>query len=228
MRLDKFLAHNGYGTRKDVKALVKKKLVAVNGAIAKDSALNLDLDNDKVSVDGIEIHYTQDAYFMINKPAGYECTHKPENYPSVLELLDEVRSDLIFVGRLDADTEGLLFITNDGKFAHNIASGKKEIRKTYYVELSKPFDTRFIETLKLGIPMDQDILKPAFVEVIDDNKIHLSIAEGKYHQVKRMMHYCENEVTYLKRVSIGNVELDNSLELGEYRPLTPEEISQYI
>lgn len=228
MRLDKFLAHNGYGTRKDVKALVKKKLVIVNGAIAKDSALNLDVEKDTVMVEGIEIHYTQDAYFMINKPAGYECTHKPENYPSVLELLDEVRNDLIFVGRLDADTEGLLYITNDGKFAHNIASGKKEIRKTYYVELAKPFNTNFIETLKLGIPMDEDILKPAFVELIEDNKIHLSIAEGKYHQVKRMMHYCENEVTYLKRVSIGNVSLDSNLKLGEYRPLSQEEINQYI
>lgn len=228
MRLDKFLAHNGYGTRKDVKALVKKKLVIVNGAVAKDSALNLDVEKDTVMVEGVEIHYTQDAYFMINKPAGYECTHKPENYPSVLELLDEVRNDLIFVGRLDADTEGLLYITNDGKFAHNIASGKKEIRKTYYVELAKPFDTNFIETLKQGIPMDEDILKPAFVELIEDNKIHLSIAEGKYHQVKRMMHYCENEVTYLKRVSIGNVALDSNLKLGEYRPLSQEEINQYI
>lgn len=228
MRLDKFLAHNGYGTRKDVKALVKKKLVIVNGAVAKDSALNLDVEKDTVLVEGVEIHYTQDAYFMINKPAGYECTHKPENYPSVLELLYEVRNDLIFVGRLDADTDGLLYITNDGKFAHNIASGKKEIRKTYYVELAKPFDTNFKETLKQGIPMDEDILKPAFVELIEDNKIHLSIAEGKYHQVKRMMHYCENEVTYLKRVSIGNVALDSNLKLGEYRPLSQEEINQYI
>lgn len=228
MRLDKFLAHNGFGTRKDVKGLIKKKLVTVNGIIAKDSGLNLDVNNDIVMVDGIEIFYTQDAYFMINKPAGYECTHKPDNYPSVLELLDEVRNDLIFVGRLDADTEGLLFITNDGKFAHNIASGKKEIRKKYYVELAKPFDKRFIDELEKGIPMDEEMLKPAFVEVIDSNKIYLSIAEGKYHQVKRMMHYCDNEVTYLKRVAIGNVELDTTLELGEYRPLTEEEMNQFI
>ena len=227
MRLDKFLAHNGYGTRKDTKTLIKKKLVSVNDNIVSDSGYILNPDNDRVTVDGELIEYVENVYLMMNKPAGYICSHDAVEYPSVLELIDTYRSNLFFVGRLDADTEGLLLITNDGHFSHAIAHGKRNIHKQYLVHLEKPFYKRFISELLEGIPLDDTILKPATVEMIDDNKILLTIAEGKYHQVKRMMHHCENEVIYLKRVKIGSLNLDPSLKLGAYRDLTEEEINLF-
>lgn len=224
MRLDKFLSHNGYGSRKQVRILIKKKQITINDTIETDAGYNINLDVDKVYVDGTLITYETNVYIMMNKPQGYICEHNPVEYPSVLELLDFVRPDLFFVGRLDADTEGLLLITNDGHFSHNIAHGKKEVSKMYQVHLDKPFDTKFIKDLEAGIPMDNTILKPANVEILEATIINLTISEGKYHQVKRMMHYCDNEVTYLKRMKIGNLELDPTLELGSYRNLTPDEI----
>ena len=228
MRLDKFLAHNGFGSRSDVRVLIKNKRVKVNDQVVRDAGLILNLDTDSVAVNGTMVNYIQDVYLMMNKPKGYECTHTSENYPSVLELIDMVRKDLIFVGRLDADTEGLLLITNDGQFSHEIAHGKKDHSKDYYVELEHPFNASFIPTLEEGMPFEDGFLKPAKVAILEPNKIILSIREGKYHQVKRMMHFCENEVQYLKRIRIGSLELDESLELGEYRTLTPEEVGQFI
>ena len=227
MRLDKFLANNNIGSRKEVRNMVKRKQVKVNDEIMTDFAHILDLDKDVVYYNDEPIHYTKDVYFMLNKPAGYISSHESDQYPSVLELIEDNRTDLIMVGRLDADTEGLLIITNDGKFSHQIAHGKKEIHKQYYVELEKDFDTKFIEELETGISLEDHLLKPAKVEVLTKNTILLSIAEGKYHQVKRMMHYCENEVTYLKRIKIGILELDESLKKGEYRPLTEAEINLF-
>lgn len=224
MRLDKFLSHNGFGSRKDVKAIVKKKRVKINDTLVLDAATVLDVDIDKVSVDEILIAYTHHAYFMLNKPAGYECSHIENNYPSVLQLIHETRNDLIMVGRLDADTEGLLIITNDGQFSHTIASGKKDVAKTYYVELDQPFDEQFIPILASGLPFEEGFLKPAHVKQISEKSIELSIYEGKYHQVKRMMHACNNEVTYLKRIAIGDLKLDTTLELGAYRTLSEAEI----
>lgn len=228
MRLDKFLSHNGFGSRKDVKNLVKKKRITINDEIVRDPSYILDLDTEEVKVDGTIIHYEKDVYIMMNKPAGYICAHDGVEYPSVLELIEEYRKDLFFVGRLDADTEGLLLITNDGMFSHKIAHGKKDVTKQYYVELEKDFNIDFIKNLEEGIPLDDDILKPAQVEVVNKNTILLTIAEGKYHQVKRMMHYCENEVTYLKRVKIGKLELDNTLEPGQYRDLSETEKELFI
>ena len=164
---------------------------------------------------------------MLNKPAGYISSHDEGQYPSVLELIQDDRNDLIFVGRLDVDTEGLLLITNDGKFSHQVAHGKKEVYKQYYVELEKDFDQTFIAQLEVGIPMDETILKPAHIEIVNEKTILLSIAEGKYHQVKRMMHYCDNEVTYLKRLKIGDLKLDENLQVGDYRELSQSEINQF-
>ncbi len=227
MRIDKFLAHNNFGSRKSVRQLLKQKRVRQNDIILTDPSTIINTDKDIIYVDDDAIFYQKNIYIMMNKPQGYECTHAPNMYPSVLELLDIYRDDLIFVGRLDADTEGLLLITNDGKFSHNIAHGKKEIYKSYYVELDRIFDIDFIPQLNKGISLDDQPLKPAYVTLLKPNTIILSIAEGKYHQVKRMMHYCNNEVTYLKRVKIGNLELDPLLEPGYYRDLTQDEIALF-
>ena len=224
MRLDKFLVLNGFGSRKEVKSLCKKGRVHVNQVIQKQSDVHIDEANDIVSVDHIEIQFTKQVYWMMNKPQGYECTHESLKYPSVLELVHETRSDLLFVGRLDVDTEGLLLITNDGSFVHHIAHGKNEIMKTYRVGLLKPFDLSYITQLEAGIELHDGITKPAVVQVLDAHTIELSIAEGRYHQVKRMMHACDNEVIHLKRISIGTLKLDAALTHGAYRPLTDLEI----
>lgn len=227
MRLDKFLANNGFGSRKDVKKIIKSEVVTVNDKIIKDSSAHIDTENDIVSVENKIIHYTTDVYYMLNKPAGYICSHDTSLYPSVLDLIEDTRTDLIIVGRLDVDTEGLLLITNDGQFLHQVAHGKKEVDKKYYVELEKEFDLSCIEELESGIELNDGLLKPAKVEMLSDKSLLLSISEGKYHQVKRMMHYCGNEVLYLKRVEIGDLKLDESLELGEYRELTKGELSLF-
>lgn len=228
MRLDKFLAHNNFGTRKEVKDLIKSKRVSINNIIAKDSGRLLNLASDIVKVDNEVVNYTKDLYLMINKPSGYVCSHREDSYPSVLDLIDEQRKDLIMVGRLDADTEGLLFITNDGQFSHHVISGKHDIMKTYYVELKEIFDESFTTILEQGMPFENGFLKPAKVEVLSPKSINLSISEGKYHQVKRMMHACNNEVTYLKRIAIGSVVLDPKLNTGEYRTLTTDEIESFM
>lgn len=227
MRIDKFLAHNGYGSRNDVKKLLKQKVVFINDNVVTKATVKVDINKDIVTVQGDTIEYFDKVYYMLNKPAGYICSHKSNLYPSVIELFD-TNHDLIMVGRLDQDTEGFLLVTNDGLFSHQIAHGKKDIFKKYYVELRDDFDEKYIDDLSAGITLDGEILKQSKIEVIGGNKIFVSISEGKYHQVKRMMHYANNEVTYLKRMSIGEVNLDENLALGEYRSLTDQEIASLL
>ena len=224
MRLDKLLSKVGYGSRKEVKKIITEGLVTVNNEIIKRPQTNIDPEQDNIYVENQQIHYTENLYIMMNKPSGYECTTTIEFYPSVLELLDFYRDDLIIVGRLDVDTEGLLLLTTDGSFSHNLIHGKKKIPKTYHVELKDSFNKKFIEKLEAGITLDDGPVQPAQVTQINDKTIHLTIYEGRYHQVKRMMHYCENEVTYLKRLSIGHIQLDSKLNSGEYRFLKSKEI----
>lgn len=226
MRLDKFLSHNGFGTRKEVKKIIKDGFVTINEAIITDNKYKIDLDNDLVCVDGELIDYKEEVYYILNKPQDYISSTEDELYPSVLELIEEYRNDLIIVGRLDVDTEGLLLITSDGKFSHNVIHGKKNIYKTYYVYLEKDFDENYIKELETGIILNEEAIKPAKVKVLDKREIELSIAEGKYHQVKKMMHYCDNEVSYLKRIAIGNLELDSSLEPGMYRELDEADLEK--
>lgn len=228
MRLDKFLSINGIGSRKEVRLLIKKKMVTVNDNIITDASLIIDLESDVISYNNNPITFVKNIYYMMNKPAGYICEHNPVEYPSVLELLNTARKDLFFVGRLDADTEGLLLITNDGQFSHQVSHGKRDITKQYEVHLEKPFNKNYINELEAGIPLDGVQLKPAHVKIVDEHTILLTISEGKYHQVKRMMHYCENQVVYLKRQKIGSLHLDKNLDLGESRQLTQSEMNLLI
>lgn len=228
MRLDKFLSLNGFGSRKEVRNFIKKKQVMVNLQVITDAGFILNLSQDKVMFNDQPVQYSEHLYIMINKPAGYICEHHPVEYPSVLDLLETQRNDLIFVGRLDADTEGLLLITNDGQFSHQVAHGKKDITKTYEVHLESAFDTNFIKQLESGITLDDGPIKPATVKMISPSIIHLTISEGKYHQVKRMMHYCKNQVVYLKRIRIGQLDLDSTLSLGASKELTEAEISTLL
>ncbi|MGL5541280.1 MAG: pseudouridine synthase [Erysipelotrichaceae bacterium] len=221
IRLDKYLANCSLGSRKEVKQAIRNKRVLVNGDVCRNDDRKIDPEVDEVVYDGFLIAYARHVYIMLNKPAGTICAASDTRYPSVLELIDDlVPNDIFPVGRLDVDTEGLLLITNDGAFSHSLMAPKKHVSKTYHVELEKVIDSDAIAQLEAGIVLDQDeTCSPAHVERVDDTTILLTIFEGKYHQVKRMMHAVGNEVTYLKRVKIANLALDPQLELGQWRYL---------
>lgn len=225
MRLDKYLCEMGIGTRSEVKDIVKKKRVTVSGEIITDSGFQID-DNMDVCLDGKKLMYEEFRYYMLNKPAGVISATEDDRDTTVIDLLkDENKRGLFPVGRLDKDTEGLLLITNDGDLSHRMLSPRKHVEKCYYVELAEKIDKESIKILTEGVYIgDDELTHPARVEAISPNSIYLTITEGRYHQVKRMMTAVGNEVTYLKRVSFGPLELDNKLALGEYRKLDDDEI----
>ena len=226
MRIDKLLANSGIGTRKEVKELLKKKRISVNGEIITEAKMHIDEDNDIVAFDGERIEYKEFLYIMLNKPQDVISATDDERHRTVLDLLEEslTKVGLFPVGRLDKDTEGLLVLTNDGKMAHELLSPKLHVPKRYYVELKKPLSEEEARILENGVELETFTTKPAKIEFITEDKVYIIISEGKYHQVKRMFKCVGNRVLYLKRVSMGNLELDESLELGEYRELTPDEL----
>lgn len=242
-RLDKILSHNGFGTRKDVKHLLRKQTVLVNGQVILDPGFHTDPDKDSIVVDGEEIAVSKNVYLMMNKPQDVVCANKDGLHATVFSLLDPVYQtgwnleNLHLIGRLDIDTEGLLIFTTDGKLTHKIISPKSGCSKKYYVglesSLSEEDKKSYTDKLKAGIHIgpegnepEADCL-PAFIEFTDQaDKVFLTITEGKYHQVKRMFSALGNKVVYLKRVSMSGLKLDESLKTGEYRYLTPEEVQQ--
>lgn len=230
MRLDKLLANMGYGSRKEVKQLVKKGGVTVDGKTVKNAALHVDPENDQITVFGEELMYEQYVYFMMNKPKGVISATDDAYHRTVIDLLarqDAVRSPFP-VGRLDKDTEGLLLLTNDGVFAHQITSPKKDVPKVYEAQLMKPISTEDIISFQKGVVLDDGYrTKPASLYALDERRqlVSMTVTEGKYHQVKRMFESRGNKVTALKRTHIGPLALDPSLSKGEYRKLTKEEVA---
>lgn len=224
MRLDKLLAHAGYGTRKEVKALIKQKLVTVNGVTALKDKQQIDEFHDVVCVNDEQLQYAQYQFIMMNKPSGVICANRDDVHETVMDLFDVfIGNDMFPVGRLDIDTEGLVLIGNDGKLAHRLLSPKHHVDKCYEVHLAKPIDDMQIQRLQENIDLGDFIAKPAKVEVQCDTIIHLIIQEGKFHQVKRMMKAVDNEVVYLKRLRFGPLCLDEALNEGEWRYLTQAE-----
>lgn len=233
IRLDKFLADMSVGTRSQVKALISRGKVKVDGKTVKDSSVKLDKEKSIVEADGKQIGYCIYEYYMLNKPAGVVSATEDKNERTVLELItSKVRKDLFPVGRLDKDTEGLLIITNDGELSHRLLSPKNHVDKTYYVETDIYIDENMAALLENGIDIGDD--KPAMkaeVKVekkdfsdVKKNISFITVREGRFHQVKRMYQAAGAAVTYLKRVSMGSLKLDESLKPGEYRPLTYKEI----
>lgn len=222
IRLDKYLANANFGSRKEVKQAIRKGLVLVNNEVCLDDDLKIDPKQDIVHYDEMLVNYDLVVYIMLNKPDGYVSATSDHLHPTVIELIDEIVPSNIFpVGRLDIDTEGLLLITNDGHFSHNLMSPKHHVPKTYYVEIEHPLSASDISALEAGIMIDNDEqCKGAEVEVLSDNAINLTIYEGKYHQVKRMLKAVNNEVLFLKRVKIADLHLDDTLAVGEWRYLT--------
>lgn len=231
MRLDKYLADLQVGTRSQVKEYVKKGLVSVNGQVVKKADIKIDEATDEVRYQGKSLSYQKYRYYMLHKPSGVVTATKDNIDKTVIDLLPkELTKDIFPVGRLDKDTEGLLLLTNDGELSHNLLSPKKHVAKTYYVECDGQLDNVKIEQLCAGVDIgDEAITLPAKVEVItikDDNYvIKLTITEGRFHQVKRMIQAIGGQVTYLKRLSMGSLILDETLEKGDFRELSAEEIA---
>ncbi|MBQ7065970.1 MAG: rRNA pseudouridine synthase [Lachnospiraceae bacterium] len=231
MRLDKFLTETGVGTRSQVKGYIKKGQVTVNGNLAKDGSVHIDENKDTVCFQNKPLSYVKERYYMLHKPMGVVCATKDNINKTVLELFDkELQKGLIIVGRLDKDTEGLLFLTTDGEFSHKLMSPKKHVEKTYYFEADGVLMEDDIKKLENGVEIgdDEPITLPAKVSHVQlmDKKVsgRLTITEGRYHQVKRMLQAVGCKVTYLKRFSIGKILLDDSLLPGEYRELSHAEL----
>ena len=234
MRLDKFLANSGVGTRKEVKELLKKRLIKVNDEIVKDGKIHVNENEDTVKYKDEIISYKKFVYIMLNKPNGVISATEDKVHKTVIDLLgDEYRTFEVFpVGRLDIDTEGLLLLTNDGVLSHNLLSPNKHVDKKYYVELEKLLTKMDIDKLEKGVELKNFTTKDAKVEIIENGeesdkiRVYITISEGKFHQVKRMFKAVGNEVKYLKRVKIGTLSLDENLKLGEYRELTEDELTK--
>ena len=226
MRLDKFLTACEVGSRSEVKNIIKKGQISIDGIICKNADYKLDEENSVVYFLGKPLTYKPFQYFLLNKPMNVVSATQDNLDKTVLDLIKDVRKkDLFPVGRLDKDTEGLLIITNDGALAHNLLSPKKHVDKTYFVGLRFPIQKKDIIHLEEGVDIGEDKLTlPAKVKIINPLHIELTIHEGKFHQVKRMMQAVDNEVIYLKRISFGSLLLDSSLNPGDYRELTDEEV----
>lgn len=224
MRLDKFLANMGVGTRNEVKQSLKKGHVIVNDNVIKSPKTQINPDEDIITVNGEKIIYIDKVYIMLNKPSGVVSATEDDKHQTVIDLIREYKHLGIFpVGRLDKDTEGLLLVTNDGQFNHDLMSPNKHVPKTYEVLSKYDVTESDIECFRKGIELSDGKVKPAQLEIIEKRQSRVTIYEGKYHQVKRMFHEIENEVLQLKRIKIANLELDTSLKLGEFRLLTEED-----
>ncbi len=230
IRLDKFLASAGYGSRKEIKGIVRDGKVAVNGQTVKDSSVHVSPVDDTVTVDGLQVLSREFVYLMLNKPAGCVSATTDTREQTVLDFVPENyrHFELFPVGRLDKDTEGLLLLTNDGKMAHGLLAPKKHVPKTYFVKVNGPVTEVHAAKMAQGVVLDDGYLtRPAALRVLesgDNGEAELTIYEGKFHQVKRMFKSLGMEVLYLKRIAMGGLSLDISLQPGEVRELTPEEM----
>ncbi|TYS55649.1 rRNA pseudouridine synthase [Sutcliffiella horikoshii] len=230
MRLDKMLANSGFGTRKEVKKLLKTGVVKVEGNVVKDAKVHVDPEVQEVTVHDDIVEYREFIYLMMHKPPGLLSATEDHRQETVVDILQE--EDKMFepfpVGRLDKDTEGLLLLTNDGQLAHQLLSPKKHVPKTYYAKIDGEVTTEDMEAFKKGVTLDDGYeTLPAELVILEagsESQIEITIVEGKFHQVKRMFQAVGKTVTYLKRLSMGELKLDEDLELGEYRELTDEEL----
>ena len=229
IRLDKYLADMGIGTRTEVKKLIRQGKVKVDDYIVKSPEQKIDTVTQKVFCEGQEVGYEEYEYYMLNKPAGYVSATTDAKDKTVLELItDKKRKDLFPVGRLDKDTEGLLLITNDGDLAHRLLAPKKHVDKLYYAKIESVVKEEDVRAYAEGVDIgENEVTRPAVLEILKSDEIseiHLTIQEGKFHQVKRMFEAVGKKVIYLKRLSMGTLRLDENLKLGEYRALTEEEL----
>ena len=231
MRLDKFIAQQLGVSRAIAGREIRGNRVTVDGEIVRNAAFKLLPEHD-VAYDGNPLAQQHGPrYFMLNKPQGYVCSHDDGDYPTIYQFFEPPLSGKLHsAGRLDVDTTGLVLLTDDGQWSHRITSPKHQCEKTYLVTLADPVENHYASACEEGILLrgEKEPTKPAKLEVLDDYNVNLTISEGRYHQVKRMFAALGNKVVGLHRWRIGNVELDESLEEGEFRPLTQEEIDNLV
>lgn len=231
-RTDKVLANLGYGSRTDIKKMCKNGEITIDGEVIKDSSYKFDPKNSVIKVNGEEAIYREYIYLMMNKPQDVISATRDNLHETVIDIIDDEFKafDPFPIGRLDKDTEGLLLISNDGKLSHKLLSPKKHIGKTYYAEVEGIVTEEDIERFKEGVYIDDSYKTlPAHLKILESgelSKIELTIMEGKFHQVKRMFQAVDKQVVYLKRLSMGILKLDETLELGEYRELREDELEE--
>lgn len=228
IRLDRFLSEMGKGSRTQIKEAAKKGRIQVNGILEKKTDRKIDPQTDQVLFDQVPVDYQKFEYIMLNKPPGVVSATSDSRHRTVMDLLDETgRKGLFPVGRLDIDTEGLLLITNDGSLAHRLLAPRQHVDKQYYAELSGTLPADCRDKMAAGLILrDHTPVLPARLEVLSKDapvRVLLTIQEGKFHQVKRMFEVFDCQVTYLKRLSMGPLKLDETLKPGEYRRLTAAE-----
>lgn len=227
MRLDKFLCEMNIGTRSQVKSLLKQGMVSINGVIVKNADQKVDENLDIIAYKGERLRYQQFHYYMLNKPQDVVTATKDNVSRTVMDLFPaSLRKNLFPVGRLDKDTEGLLLITDDGELAHRLLAPNKHVDKTYLVGIASELTKEACHTLENGVDIGEERLTgPAKVQVLNAEQILLTIQEGKFHQVKRMLKAVDNQVISLKRIQFGPLSLDEALHPGEYRELTDSEVA---
>ena len=236
MRLDKYLVACAVGSRTEVKNFLKSGRVTVNGKKEKSAKLQINEDTDEICFDGQKLEYEEFVYYMMNKPQGVISATEDPKHKTVLDLLDDLdRSKEVFpVGRLDIDTHGLLLLTNDGKLAHALLSPKRHVDKTYLAQVDGIMTDEDIEAFAQGIPLKDFTCQPAKLELVsmdaekNQSLVRVTIAEGKFHQVKRMVAYCGKEVMDLQRLTMGTLTLDEDLKRGEWRRLTKDELEALL
>lgn len=227
MRLDRFLANSGVGTRSEVKLILKQNKIKVNEETVNNGSFKIDIKCDIIKYNNKQIEYKPYIYLMLNKPQGYISATEDERHKTVLDLIgDEYKTYSLFpIGRLDKDTEGMLILSNDGIMCHNLLSPIKHVDKKYYVELKKDITNDDIIKIENGITLINGYTtKQSKIERITDNTLYITIVEGKYHQIKLMFKAIYNKVVFLKRISMGKLKLDENLKVGDYRELTEKEI----
>lgn len=226
VRVDKILSELGFGSRQEIKKYVKAGKIRINDNIVKKPEEKLNSEKDKLYFEGKEVEVEEFETFILYKPAGYVCATNDNVHKTVMELIDSKRKNIVPVGRLDLDTEGILILTNDGALNHRLVSPASHVDKTYYAVFEGKLDENAVEMTKNGLDIGEgEVSKPAKLEIISDNEILLTIHEGKFHQVKRMVKALGGEVTYLKRVAFGGLILDDlKLNKGESRKITEVEM----
>ena len=232
MQLERLLQKHGFGTRKDCRVLVRRERVRVNGEICDDPFADIATDGLVFSVDDVEWPYLEHATVLLHKPAGYECSRKPQHHPSVLELLPlPLRERGVQpIGRLDEDTTGLLLITDDGQLNHQLSSGKRKVPKVYLATVKHPLDQAQIDQLLAGVLLhdEPEPIVAAAAEIVDEHTLRLTVTEGKYHQVKRMVAAVGNRVEALHRAAVAELELPADLKPGEWRWLSAVDMEKLV
>jgi 16S rRNA pseudouridine516 synthase len=231
VRLDKLLSGQGFGSRTEIKNLLKQGSVMINGKVVRIADYKTDPEQDDILVYSKQINYKKFAYYMLNKPQGIVSASNDPKERTVLDLLPKGlrRPGLFPAGRLDKDTEGLILITDDGMFAHDILSPRKHVDKKYFAIVDSPIEEQYIELFEKGLTLsDGYVCMPAKIEIIkncENAQVYITLREGKYHQIKRMFLSFGTKVLYLKRISIGGLFLDNMLKIGEFKQLSESEVA---